>query len=170
MKRDLSRFFPPGMNTNFERQFVVGLWVCSLIFSLTIFMGNYFNARSNLFAYYGGNNTSVMRPDAEMQPFGALAERTMIGFTALILCMVGFAIYHYMYHKQGSKSIYLMRRLPDKGELHRRCLTVPIAVSLLAAVTVVILVIIYIAVYIFATPKGCIHPPVEWGELWRVMI
>ena len=48
----------------------------------------------------------------------------------LVLVAIGFAIYHYVTLRQGAKSNYLMGRLPDKKELHRRCLTFPLLMVL----------------------------------------
>ena len=82
------------------------------------------------------------------------------------LCLVLLAAYHYAYHRQGSKSIYLMRRLPSKLELHRRCLTLPIAGILIALLTAFLLLLIYYAVYMNVTPAECLMPG-QWQKLWR---
>ncbi|MBR5667290.1 MAG: hypothetical protein IKW95_06355 [Lachnospiraceae bacterium] len=56
--------------------------------------------------------------------------------------MIGFLNYA-TFHKP-TKSIYLMKRLRNRSELHIRCLTVPVACALIAIIMLVILLAIYV--------------------------
>lgn len=58
--------------------------------------------------------------------FGSMLPTAELGFLLLALCMPLLAGAHYFYHFHDGRSIYLMRRLPDRGELWRRCLTLPL--------------------------------------------
>ena len=89
--------------------------------------------------------------------FGALA--------AAILFMLGFIVYFYFYHRQESRSIYLMRRLPDRWELHRRCLTAPLAGIVFYAAATFTLILITFAIYMWATPAECLTAG-QWGKIW----
>jgi len=59
---------------------------------------------------------------------------------------------NYASHRMGSRSDYLMRRLPDRWEWHRRCLTVPLAAVALSALLVLALLVIFFLVYQYRTP------------------
>lgn len=84
----------------------------------------------------------------------------------LVLVSIGFAIYHYVTLRQGAKSNYLMGRLPDKKELHRRCLTFPLLMVLAGVVLVAVLLPIFYGAYLLATPAGTM-PPDQLAKLWQ---
>ena len=73
-----------------------------------------------------------------------------------------------------------MRRLPDRWELHRRCLALPALGLALSVLIPAVLVVIYFCIYQFGTPyrfleisKGDIYPiqrPYPWqGPLYRLL-
>lgn len=64
--------------------------------------------------------------------------------------------YYYTYHYQGSKMMYLMKRLPDKWEVHRRCWTLPLAGTALLCVWMLVLRMLYFAIYMVCTPSQCL--------------
>lgn len=73
------------------------------------------------------------RRGIQLPPFGQLFQGALLGFWVLAAVMAAFAALYYAGLWQGAKSIYLLRRLPQKGELARRCLTLP-ALGVLASV------------------------------------
>ncbi|MBR5315583.1 MAG: hypothetical protein IKU44_02225 [Firmicutes bacterium] len=64
-------------------------------------------------------------PMFQMLPFHMLIADWYKGPLMITLIMVALAFYNYRYHLQGSKSIYLMKRLPDQKDFVRRCMTLP---------------------------------------------
>lgn len=85
-------------------------------------------------------------------------------FLIFALSMAGFIIYHYLSHYQGSKSIYLMRRLPDRWELHHRCLTLPLTGALIYLGCALFLLLVYFCIYLIVTPAQCLIPG-QWPLL-----
>ena len=77
---------------------------------------------------------------------------------------IPLAIYHYACHYLGSRSIYLMRRLPDGWELWRRCLTVPALLAVLCLGAIELLTILYFLVFLLLTPPPCL-PAEPWRQL-----
>jgi hypothetical protein len=75
-----------------------------------------------------------------------------------------------MLHRQGgSRSDYLMRRLPDRWEYPRRCVTLPLLGAVAIIAEFLIVTLIYFAVYALFTPGICL--PAGWQDgLWRVIL
>jgi hypothetical protein len=165
MRFDLSRHAPPGFVLRPERRFFLAGMACAVLYSLG-FLGRFFDARTNLYRYEGTKR--VLLPGTLMPDFYVLLDNALIGFVVLALCMLVFILWHYLYHRQNSKSIYLMRRLPKRWELHRRCLTLPLAAVLLCLLAAGLLLLVYYWIYMAATPDVCLTPQ-QWQKLWSVL-
>ena len=87
------------------------------------------------------------------------------GFSLLFLGAAILAAYNYSGFRNGSKSYYLMRRLPDKWEYHRRCLALPLAATLAGLVLIPVLMGLFYVLYLHATPEQCLQPG-QW-EVFR---
>lgn len=162
-KLTLERYAPAGIKLETERNFFIGGMIVAAVYSFSFLM-YYGMYKGGLYHQVRGEN--VLIPGKMMVDFAILMENALNGFFLLSFCLVLLAIYHYAYHYQGSKSIYLMRRLPDGKELHRRCLTLPIAGIVIALLTAFIFLLIYYAVYMLVTPEQCLTPG-QWQKLWR---
>lgn len=104
----------------------------------------------------------VLVPGRTVPPFLPLYARGLRCVPVFGLATLWTALQNYLGHFQGSRSIYLMRRLPQRWELARRCLAEPLltlagvwAVYVLTGVTCFIY-------YWFRTPAGCL-PPDVWA-------
>lgn len=165
---DLSRHAPPGYPLKTELQFYFTYLIIQVSVNLFLFISSYSNARSNL--YWINGTTRTLKADVMMADLPEVLEGTcMEFFLVLALCTALFAAFHYTYHRQGSKSIYLMRRLPNRRELHRRCLTLPLAGLALCALSALLLLLLFYAVYMSFTPEQCL-PPHQWQKLWRAIL
>lgn len=163
---DWSRYAPPGRNARQEAKYfslgILGACAVSLQYLLA-----FYNARSGLFIMKAGR--PVLRPGALMPDFGTLLGWSFAGFWALLLCAAVDAALHAAYHYQeGSRPVYLMRRLPDRWEYARRCLAVPVAAAVCALLTAAILLGAYYAVYMICTPAECLTPD-QWQKIWRAL-
>lgn len=163
MKLNLSRYAPLGMSLKTELGLFCGGMSYSIIHSLFFFV-RYMDARSDLYDWH--LDKCQLIPNAVMPDFVTLLGSAFYGFGILSLCMLCFAVYHYFYHYQESKSVYLMRRLPDKKEWHRRCLTLPIGAIIICVLTAFLLLVIFFAVYMICTPQECLTPG-QWQKLWQ---
>ena len=94
-----------------------------------------------------------------MEPFLEVLDGALLGFAATALLMAGLALWHLLYHYQGSRSIDLMRRLPRRSELPVRCLAVPVAGALGAGALAAILFGVYWMVYRLCTPAAALPGP-----------
>lgn len=163
MKFDLTRFTPPGYSCELERAFFrIGLF-SSAIYSAFFFI-RFGHALDNLYGYE--DKRRVLLPDAVMPDFVDLLEQNFIGFALLAALMLCFIAVRYAYYRQGSRADYLMRRLPDRMDRHRRCLLVPLFAALSCAAAAAVLLLVYFAVYMLLTPAGCLQPG-QWTKIWR---
>ena len=164
MSKFFTRHTPPGVDPWQEiGAFLLGQ-VLSLFFSLQFF-GHYQSARARLFHTVDGKRYLI--EGAKIADFHDILGISLFGFGLVAVSMLGFAVYHYAYYRQGSMSIYLMKRLPDPAERHRRALTLPILAMLASALAALIVLLIYFVVYLLVTPKVCL-PDEVWRQLWRI--
>ena len=162
-KIDLSRYAPLGINVRSEwLGYAAGL-VVAIVYSM-IYLLRYFNARQNLYEWT--LKGWQLRDGAIMPDFAALMEGMLLVFAVIALTMLGLAAYHYIYHRIDTKSYYVMRRLPSRWELHKRCLTLPVAGLLICGAAALIVILIYYWIYMGCTPKECLMPG-QWAIFWR---
>jgi len=166
MKIDWERYVPPGINHKKEREWIIAGLVISLICSMGFLLSYIENYRA-LFWELDGEKGIIK--GALMPDFVGLLNSRLYGFPVLALCMVAVFLYHYLYHYQGSKSIYLMKRLPDRFELWRRCLTLPLAAALLSMVIAAALMLLYFGIYMYFTPDVCLTPN-QWEKTGSVLL
>ena len=164
MNEFFKRNSPPGIDLRQEwRVFLIGN-IASVFISFFAFIDKYLDARNQLFTYQ--IDKKILIEGEIIAPFSSLFSVYFSGFFFVACFMLGFIIYHYAYYRQDSMSIYLMKRLPDKRELHRRALTVP-GLAVLATIGVAIAAILfYFIIYILATPKACL-PYEALLKIWR---
>ena len=131
-------WFPLGIPWKQERFL---LWTGLLLSAgagLVLFLCQYLPARRALYGYNGtmgpdGAMVRVLLPGTLVPPFPSLLYGPLLCFLALALSLAGVAVYHFLCHYQGGRSIYRMRLLPQFGELWRRCLSAPALALLLGA-------------------------------------
>jgi len=160
--RWIRSFAPPGLDTDGEIRGLIGGLVLALCLSFS-FIGKYNDAYSELYRWYNGK----YKLSGEMMiDFAELIEGCLGGFYLLCFVCLATVVWHYLYYYQGSKSIYLMKRLPNRMEIHKRAWTLPllgIGITLLAAFLVMLL---YFWIYLLVTPQECIAPG-QWQRIWR---
>ncbi len=166
MKLKLSRFAPPGMDLKKWKKLFFALEIISAIYSLG-FLLRYIDAKGEMFLKT--KNGLVLIPGSVMPDFVSLINSSLMGFVILGVCMLLLIAECYLYFYRDSKSIYLMKRLPDKWELHKRCIVLPVVCCLLSLLSALIVLSLYYGVYMTATPKECITPG-QWQKLWSVIL
>lgn len=163
MRIDLSKRVPAGVDWRRERGWIITALVAAFLYSLG-FVIRFSGARSKLFEWDGAVRALI--PGAVMPDFAELLGTALLGFPLAALLGMGAAAYwNYAYHRSGSMSIYLMRRLPDKRELHRRCLSFPLAGIAILLLAGFLTLLLYYALYMLCTPAPCLTQG-QWAGLW----
>jgi len=166
MKRiDWDALAPLGLGGRLTAKRILGGLIPSAIFACFRYWAGLDVYQRQL--YQGSGIVRKLRPGAVMTPFyQTLDSAPLMGYAIVALLMLPLAGWHYLYHYQDSRSIYLMRRLPDRRELWRRCLTLPLLGLAACGVLSAIHVPAAYAIYIHSTPPQCLQPG-QWRMLWE---
>lgn len=152
----IERHCPPGSN---GKGHILGFLIVSCLCSVYMtfyFCQAYYFSYHHLFIEVLGQ--PVLDPNATMPDFASLHAPILLFLLPLVLGALSRPSFYHSTYYQGSKSIYLMRRLPDPWERWRLCLTLP-ALSLLLIVLVLgVMLLLTFAIYLFFTPESALTP------------
>lgn len=151
--RRIEKLIPPGGRTSELTGFTVLAILLAVIVSGLLFANELELAVDALYEDTYPVHTQL-RDGAVMPPFWEIMRGKCMTFPICALCMLGFVIANYSYFYSESKSIYTMRRIPNRWELHYRCWAMPMlgALSFLA-VQWLFTLLCYI-IYIRSIPEG----------------
>lgn len=132
----LSALLPPNMAAQQVRSWITGGLTLELLGCLNVFAMHYCGDYNRLFMYRNGHR--VLRQDvyALVEAFSHYAAPMVWITVGLVLLALALAAVLYSSYYQGSRSIYLMRRLPDGHRTLRQqvwCVPLRTAALLLAA-------------------------------------
>ena len=167
MKRrqiDWDNLVPLGLGGRLTAKWILAGLVFAVCFAWILFEYHLSSQHGQLYWYH--INRRELNPDAVMGPFYMTIRGVFNGFGIVILCMLPLSAAHYFYHYQDTRSIYLMRRLPNRWELWRRCLALPLLCVVVCAVLAAAHLLIFYAIYYVSTPKQCLQPG-QWRMLWE---
>ena len=148
MRSKIERFFPVGYDFMPEVKWTLTSWLLSVFWSMRFFINYADTIRTMNYAEEQGKRKAFV-----LMTFPDCIENCFLGFGIVILFLLLTVLLHYRWHYTGSRSIYLMRRLPDRFELSRRCLAFPLTAIIVCLLTVVLLYFAYRAIYIYCTPE-----------------
>ena len=158
-KPDLSRYAPLGRKTSQPMQGGIFMLVVATLRAVVELMDNYLAARDLLFETVRVSMIEVHQvliPGAIIQPFPQLIQGSLDFFPWFWAFMLWEVIDCYLYHRRETKSIYLMRRLPDRWELHRRCWGRPLIYTGGSILLMAVILLFWFVVYLVFTPKACL--------------
>ena len=165
MKLDLSRHAPPGYDLRAEKGMFIGGMALSILYALFTFGSRFSNQLTELYRVEG--TVRVLKDGAIMPDFVEILDGTLTPFWLLSVCFLAQIVSHYAYHFNETKSIYTMRRLPNRRELHRRCLTLPVLAAAIFLIMAFVFLLIFYADYMIVTPDVCLTPD-QWQKIWSV--
>ena len=152
-KYNYDRYVPLGINGTFVfSRMGIGLGAATA-FSLS-FLFKYANAWNELFRYRNGKRYLI--EGAQIAPFSEICRGSFWAFGVMFFVLLFVVVWFYFYHSQGSCSIYTMKRLPNRWELWKRVVTIPLLGIAACIVTMPLLKGLYYLIYLFCTPKGCL--------------
>lgn len=149
MKRpDLSPLAPPGVNWAKEvRWTLTGIGISAaagllgFLFQLNEYCGSVRQMEEAGFS------------PVELAPFREILGGNLFCFILVNLSMAGLLFYHIDLHYRGSRSVYLMRRLPQRWEFLRRSAGLPLAGLLCSLLTWGLLQLLLFWLYYILPPR-----------------
>lgn len=159
----LNDFAPPGIGTDKELKCFIGGLMGAWALSLRFFK-NY--AEASALLYYDPGTKRVVTEGAVMTDFTVVLGDSLICFKVLCVFFLCVVAWHYLYYRLDGKSIYLMKRLPNRWEIHKRAWTLPMLAVLATLAAAFVMLLFYYEIYMIATPKQCIAPG-QWQNIWR---
>lgn len=158
-ERKLSRLLPPNMDAAQVKGWIIALLTIVALLCSILFLGSYPEDYRELFWYWGSKYQRIM-PGAIMPRFDRYAILTVyVTGGALLLTLASTALLYSSYY-QGSRSIYLMRRLPDgRRTLRRQIWSVPLRVMVLLLLLCMVMLAASWLVWRFVTPEQCLPTP-----------
>lgn len=173
-KLDLKRYAPPGYPLDRD----LGLFWLSLTSAAAISAFRFILKVDECSRYVfrkGGvtranyDPTLLRSPGAKMPNCVEFLPDIFYPYLIVIPVLLLIVLLRYLYFDQGgSKSIYLMRRLPDKWELPRRCLALPLVWAALALVISILVTTLCFTFYILNMPVDVLEPN-QWAKIWSVI-
>ncbi len=145
----LKPFFPVGCKISSEISWASAGLFAAVFIAFATFGVRFSAAISDL---YDELHPGRLITDAVMPSFRQLLAGSLTGFYAFLAILPLWALFHYLLHFRESKSIYLMRRLPQKNELAKRCLSAPAAAAVIALIAALLSVLLCFIAYCLLTP------------------
>ncbi len=159
MKVRVRDFFPPGFEYEKSCKSFIGTVSAAVVYSF-IFLTNYARERSRLFYTVTDMGTGevrkTLREGAQMAPFSEVIGYSFVMFIVVFVVVIYTMILQCLYYREGSKSIYLAKRLPDKWFAWRTCFTAPLIGLFIGLFVMGLMLAIYYGVYIGFTPAQCL--------------
>ena len=154
------KYFPPGYEGDKEIRAVVVWLAASVVYSFRFFFT--YKDCYDLCVWKGGMTVDgviiapQIREGIMMPPFPEVLDNCMLGFGVAMVLLIIYGNLHYAYYFQESRSILLVRRLPDKWFVWRTCVAGPVLVAIMNLLIMGLLLLVYYGVYWFVTPAQCL--------------
>ena len=158
----LSRLFPMGWPWSSEVMGAAGAVGLSALISFVLFVYRFGSAVDDLYTrgFYSWERELI--PGVLIPPYPQVLGGCLIFFAVTALALALLPAAHFLYHRQGARSDYLMRRLPQRWELARRCLGGSALLLAVTALTAALLFVLFFICYLAFTPAGHL-PPDVWA-------
>ena len=167
MTDKIKRFIPVGINPKAEKLLVIVSFIVSVLRALYFYI-NFNSAYSYLFEFRNGQH--ILNKTKVMRYFCTLTPGCFDGFIISVFIFAFMIFVHYGYHYKDSKSVYTMKRLPQKNELHIRCLTLPLICIAVCIILSFLLLLLFYHHYMTVTPPECMPPDNQWKMFWVNLI
>lgn len=154
----LAGVLPPNVDAGTMRQWLVGTVTGAAVVGSLLFLGRYYRLYQALWHWEQGRR--VLSDTALMADFPACAVGVLLEYALLAAVALATAAVLYGSYFQGSRSIDLMRRLPDgRRTLRRQVWTVPLCWAASLLVTGAVLLGGCCLLWRFVTPEQCLPTP-----------
>ena len=148
------RFMPLGINLE-KADALFGVCIFIGVAEHLLFFGRYLMEMSVINSSIKG---ITIDSGVKMPYFWALQEHSYYGYIIGILMVLFIQAYwNYSYYNKETKSVYVMKRLPDKKEYLRTICAVPVMEALCLVMIMFVHTAIDFCLYAVATPEIALH-------------
>ncbi len=148
--RGLEKCYPPGYAYRGEMGIAGILWGMAVGSGAVYFLQALYSAIEKLYHYV--DYRRVLREGVRVVPFTELVEGYWALFVPVLVFLLVMPLYHYAYYCRESKSIYVMRRLPQRGVTLKSCVRGPVLCAGLVLTSAVIFYFLYYGIYCLSVP------------------
>ena len=149
------RFMPLGINMEKTNAFF-GACLFIGIAGHFVFYGKYMLQMEEIEAATKG---VTIDPSVRMSNFWELQEHSFYGYIlAVLLALLLQAYWNYQYYNKTTKSVYVMKRLPDTRESTRTIWIGPVIQALMIVMLMVVQILVDLCLYAFVTPDIALPP------------
>ena len=164
-ERKLSRLLPPNMDAAQVKGWIIALLTITALLCAILFLGSYPEDYRNLFWVWGTKRQRIA-PGMIIPRFDRYAILTAYVTGGALLLTLASTVLLYSSYYQGSRSIYLMRRLPDgRSLLRRQVWTAPVCWALTILLSGAVLLGLCWLLWRFKTPAECLPTPENIARL-----
>jgi hypothetical protein len=153
----------PGVNGNIEYSIIKVGMIFAIAFSFVTFMISYGFYSSDLYSYING--AAYANENAVMKEFYLIIKPCLNSFKIVLILMLPLMLFNCGFYLVGSKSVYLIKRLPSRFKFVKSCVAAPLMGVLLYLLCALIVVHICYLVYNNATPKTAVLPD-QYRNIW----
>ena len=167
----------PWANAKAHLGAFLALLILPVLYSLASYLPMLSLALSQVHVY---GQPDVVDPGSRMTDFadlvgilGAVSNFFSRPVFFPFLLMLGgagvLAVVYRLSFRWGSRSDYLMGRLPDRWELARRSFRLPLVLALVTLGVMALLLVLFYALDLALTPAECLQPD-QLGKLWTTLV
>lgn len=153
MKKKLEKYYPLGYD--YKPEIIITALMCIFV-SAWVFLsyrtGLLYELKPITQDHINGVRVIVETADFKVPSFISGLD-VLETFLLVIIFAVLTAVYRYFYHYQHSKSIYLMKRLPKRNELCKRCVSGSVIISVIGLAFMVGLTAVCLMEYLMIVPE-----------------
>ena len=160
----INRSTPPGYNVKWEKRFLTACVILSLTISFGFF-GKLIYEINKLYYFDGGKR--YLRDNAVCANFSDIAGVFFLGFTVTAITSLSFILLRRLYLNQNSKSIYTVKRLPQRLPVFKLTFPVPVSYFLSILFIKYVFILLYFFIYLIAVPKAA-FPKSLLDGIWRL--
>ncbi|MDO5331238.1 MAG: hypothetical protein Q4E99_01040 [Bacillota bacterium] len=161
LNKQLKSLAPPGADIK-ETLYIFGA-------EITIMVLISFSALIRIFDSYSVLDLKKDFFEKMMPHFSEIVKESFVLIWVIVLFNIAFGVANYLSFSKVTKSIYVMKRIPDSKEMFRRSFALPFAGIVIAFIIAIILLIIYYLLYRFLPPIDKIYP-VQLTDFLRAFV
>lgn len=149
------KFLPVGINMERANNLFGGC-LCLGIGEHSVFLFKY------VLEFYRVNENIkgvTIAPGVKMPYFWELQQHSYYGYILAIFLVIFIQAYwNYEYYNKKTKSVYVMKMLPDGKEYRRTIWTIPVIEAIFIVAVMIVHIIFDVCVYVFMTPELALYP------------